>query len=75
MRKCPECGGKLERIITPNMGIIFKGSGFYETDYKIKANGNGNNHGENKAETHVNKKTEKKVEKKIEKKQEASKKE
>jgi putative FmdB family regulatory protein len=30
---CPECGGKAERIFSPP-GIIFKGSGFYVTDYK-----------------------------------------
>ncbi len=35
--KCPECGkNKLERLIGTGTGIIFKGSGFYETDYKKK---------------------------------------
>ena len=34
-RKCPECGkNKLERLIGTGGGIIFKGSGFYETDYR-----------------------------------------
>ena len=34
-RKCPECGKlKLVRLIGAGAGIIFKGSGFYETDYK-----------------------------------------
>ena len=34
-RKCPECGErKLERLIGTGAGIIFKGSGFYETDYR-----------------------------------------
>lgn len=34
-RKCPECGKpKLERLIGTGAGIIFKGSGFYETDYR-----------------------------------------
>lgn len=33
-RKCPECGKrKLIRLIGPGGGIIFKGSGFYATDY------------------------------------------
>ncbi|MFH1062703.1 MAG: FmdB family zinc ribbon protein [Candidatus Omnitrophota bacterium] len=33
--KCPECGkNKVKRHIGAGMGIIFKGSGFYETDYK-----------------------------------------
>jgi len=34
-RKCPECGKqKLQRVIGTGAGIIFKGSGFYETDYR-----------------------------------------
>ena len=34
-RKCPECGRKtLKRLISSGGGIIFKGSGFYETDYR-----------------------------------------
>ncbi|MHC4990715.1 MAG: FmdB family zinc ribbon protein [Planctomycetota bacterium] len=34
-RKCPECGTlKLERQIGPGAGVIFKGSGFYQTDYR-----------------------------------------
>ncbi|MAE61463.1 MAG: FmdB family transcriptional regulator [Planctomycetaceae bacterium] len=34
LRKCPECGKlKLKRLIGVGAGIIFKGSGFYETDY------------------------------------------
>ena len=34
-RKCPECRRlKLKRIIGMGAGIIFKGSGFYETDYR-----------------------------------------
>lgn len=33
---CPECDkkGKIKRKISSGAGIIFKGSGFYETDYK-----------------------------------------
>jgi len=35
LRKCPECGKlKLKRLIGTGAGIIFKGSGFYETDYR-----------------------------------------
>lgn len=38
VRKCPECGKlKAKRIIGPGAGIIFKGSGFYETDYRSKS--------------------------------------
>ena len=37
-RKCPECGEKsLERLIGTGAGIIFKGSGFYETDYRSES--------------------------------------
>ena len=34
-RKCPKCGKpKLERLIGTGSGILFRGSGFYETDYR-----------------------------------------
>lgn len=37
-RKCPECGKlKLERLIGTGAAVIFKGSGFYETDYRSDA--------------------------------------
>ena len=37
LRKCPACGKKrLRRLFGTGAGIIFKGSGFYETDYKKK---------------------------------------
>jgi len=36
-KKCPECGKlKLERLIGTGSALIFKGSGFYETDYRSK---------------------------------------
>lgn len=35
LKKCPECGkNKLRRLIGTGAGVIFKGSGFYETDYR-----------------------------------------
>jgi putative FmdB family regulatory protein len=35
LRKCPECGkAALKRLIGTGAGIIFKGSGFYCTDYR-----------------------------------------
>ncbi len=38
LRKCPECGKpKLRRLIGTGAGIIFKGSGFYETDYRSES--------------------------------------
>jgi len=34
-RKCPQCGRlKLRRLIGPGAAIVFKGSGFYQTDYR-----------------------------------------
>ena len=37
LKKCPQCGqDELHRLIGAGSGIIFKGSGFYETDYKKK---------------------------------------
>jgi len=37
LKKCPECGkNMLHRLIGSGSGIVFKGSGFYETDYKKK---------------------------------------
>ena len=35
--KCPKCGVKTHRLIAGGSGIIFKGTGFYETDYKNKS--------------------------------------
>ncbi len=38
LRKCPHCGKKrLVRLIGSGAGIIFKGSGFYETDYRSES--------------------------------------
>ncbi len=34
--KCAQCGGPCVRLLGAGAGIIFKGSGFYETDYKNK---------------------------------------
>lgn len=31
---CPECGKEVRKIITAGGGVIFKGTGFYQTDYK-----------------------------------------
>ncbi len=32
--KCPRCGKPAERLISGGAGLVFKGSGFYITDYK-----------------------------------------
>lgn len=56
---CEECGGELEKVMAP-AAVIFKGSGFYTTDY---------NHGSNS--THTSTKTETKAETKTETKAES----
>ena len=33
-KRCPECRGKVKRLLGTGSGIIFKGSGFYQTDYR-----------------------------------------
>lgn len=49
-RQCPKCGKRrLRRLIGAGAGIIFKGSGFYETDYKRARTGGGDG-GEKKPE-------------------------
>ncbi len=38
VRKCPNCGKmKVKRLIGSGLGVIFKGSGFYQTDYVKKS--------------------------------------
>ena len=37
-RKCPECGKlKLRRLFGTGAAVVFKGSGFYETDYRSES--------------------------------------
>ena len=37
LKICPKCGGHVKRLISAGVGPIFKGSGFYQTDYKNKS--------------------------------------
>lgn len=38
LRKCPTCGkSKVRRLIGSGAGVIFKGGGFYQTDYRSKS--------------------------------------
>lgn len=38
LKKCPECGkNTLERLVGTGAALIFKGSGFYQTDYRSEA--------------------------------------
>ena len=36
LAKCPKCGGRLKRLLGRGSGFLFKGSGFYITDYRSK---------------------------------------
>lgn len=38
LKKCPTTGQKVERVITGGAGVVYKGNGFYVTDYKNKSN-------------------------------------
>ncbi len=33
-QKCPNCGQRAERLISGGAALVFRGSGFYATDYK-----------------------------------------
>ena len=67
---CEKCNGKIERKITGGTGLIFKGNGFYLTDYKNNKDTN-----KNKTENSVSNKTKlnqnksKDINKKIKKKE------
>jgi len=34
LKKCPVCSGRVGRLIGIGAGVLFKGSGFYQTDYR-----------------------------------------
>jgi len=36
-RKCPKCGARAVRVPAGGAGLLFKGSGFYITDYRSKS--------------------------------------
>jgi putative FmdB family regulatory protein len=69
LKVCPKCQGKLTKILYP-AGVIFKGSGFYTTDYKgsSKSSGNGSSSDGKATETKTESKTESKPETKSESK-------
>jgi putative FmdB family regulatory protein len=49
---CPECEGRLRKVFS-NVGIVFKGSGFYRTDSRSGATANGSKATENGADKSV----------------------
>ncbi len=36
-KRCPKCRGKVRRLLGGGSGMIFKGTGFYATDYRSKS--------------------------------------
>jgi putative FmdB family regulatory protein len=36
LKVCPECGEAVHRLISKNVGIVLKGSGFYQTDNNVQ---------------------------------------
>jgi predicted nucleic acid-binding Zn ribbon protein len=59
LTKCTKCGGTLKRVIGTGAGPIFKGSGFYQTDYKSKSSSKKSSEVDSTT-SHKEKKTEKK---------------
>jgi len=37
LSSCPKCDKKVKRLISSGIGVIFKGPGFYATDYRKKS--------------------------------------
>lgn len=53
LKTCPKCSGQLAKIVYP-AGVIYKGSGYYSTDYKgggkaARSAGNGSSSGSDKS--------------------------
>jgi putative FmdB family regulatory protein len=48
LTECPECSGRLRKVFSA-VGVVFKGSGFYRTDSRATANGNGSKNGGSKS--------------------------
>ena len=66
-RTCPECGKRqLERLIGTGSALLFKGSGFYETDYRSDSYKKAADADKPKTETKTETKSESKPDKKSE---------
>lgn len=64
-RKCPDCGKlKLKRLIGIGSGVIFKGSGFYQTDYRSDSYKKAAEADKKASEPKISKKGDKKTERK-----------
>jgi putative FmdB family regulatory protein len=49
LEECPTCGGQVQRLVSKNGNIIFKGSGFYVTDTRSSSNGSKETSSDDKA--------------------------
>ena len=49
LKTCPKCSGELQKLLYP-AGMIFKGSGFYSTDYKGSSSKAGSNGSESSSD-------------------------
>jgi len=47
-KKCPQCNNEVKKMISGGSGLIFKGSGFYSTDYKKSSSGSATKKSEEK---------------------------
>jgi putative FmdB family regulatory protein len=47
---CPKCGGNVSKKISAGVSLIFKGSGFYITDYRRKSSSKNGSNSETKSE-------------------------
>ena len=65
IKKCPECGGRVEQTITAPT-VQFKGSGWYVTDYPKKSGGASSGDGASKDSKESSAKESKKEDKKSE---------
>ena len=66
--RCEICGGECKRLLGTGAGVIFKGSGFYETDYKRPAPAGEKTASEAKPEARAGAKTDSKGDGKSDKK-------
>jgi putative FmdB family regulatory protein len=65
LKVCPKCQGKLAKLVYP-AGVIFKGSGFYSTDYKDSGKSASSNGSGSASESSSDSKSEPKPESKSE---------
>ncbi len=75
-RTCPKCGKrKLERLIGTGAALLFKGSGFYQTDYRSESykKAQSADKPESKADSKPDAKSDTKPDKKTEKKSDTKK--